>query len=96
MWGGGGGGANEVKVDQTTAMYFLFYSSKLETSEFVILFLKFFLNFSLIFKVFFFNVFFSNGDCTQELILLTLYIIRPVSSDQRDFIRDSNKMSEGN
>ena len=42
MWGGGGG-ANEAKVDQTTAMYFWFYSSKLETSEFVILFLKFFL-----------------------------------------------------
>ena len=33
---------------------------------------------------------------TQELILLTLFIIRPVSSDQTDFIRDSNKMSEGN
>ena len=41
MWGGGGD-ANEAKVDQTTAMYFWFYSSKLETSEFVILFLKFF------------------------------------------------------
>ena len=23
MWGGGGGGANEAKVDQSTAMYFL-------------------------------------------------------------------------
>ena len=33
---------------------------------------------------------------TQELILLTLFIIRPVSSDQTDFIRDSSKMSEGN
>ena len=48
MWGGGGG-ANEAKVDQTTAMYFLFYSSiKLETSEFVIGFF----NFSFIFKIF--------------------------------------------
>ena len=46
---GGGGGANEAKVDQTTAMYFLFYSSiKLETSEFVIGFF----NFSFIFKIF--------------------------------------------
>ena len=26
---------------------------------------------------------------TQELILLTLFIIRPVSSDQTDFMRDS-------
>ena len=43
MCEGGGGGANEAKVDQTTAMYFWFYSSKLETlSEFLILFLKFF------------------------------------------------------
>ena len=33
---------------------------------------------------------------TQQLILLTLFIIRPVSSDQTDFIRDSNKMSKGN
>ena len=33
---------------------------------------------------------------TQVLMLLTLFIIRPVSSDQTDFIRDSNKMSEGN
>ena len=33
---------------------------------------------------------------TQELILLTLFIIRPVSSDQTDLIRDSNKMSKGN
>ena len=33
---------------------------------------------------------------TQELILLTLLIIRPVSSDQTVFIRDSNKMSERN
>ena len=30
---------------------------------------------------------------TQPLILLTLFIIRPVSSDQTDFIRDSNKVS---
>ena len=30
---------------------------------------------------------------TQQLILLTLFIIRPVSFDQTDFIRDSNKMS---
>ena len=47
-------------MDQTTAMYFLFYSSKLKTSEFVILFLKFFLNFSLILKIFFkfFKIFF--------------------------------------
>ena len=27
---------------------------------------------------------------------LNLIIIRPVSSDQTDFIRDSNKMSKGN
>ena len=33
---------------------------------------------------------------TQELILLTLFTIPPVSSDQTDFIRDSNKMSKGN
>ena len=33
---------------------------------------------------------------TQQLILLTLFIIRPVSSNQTDFIRDSNKMSKGN
>ena len=33
---------------------------------------------------------------TQQLILLTLFIIRPVSSDQTDSIRDSNKMSKGN
>ena len=33
---------------------------------------------------------------TQQLILLTEFIIRPVSSDQTDFIRDSNKMSKGN
>ena len=33
---------------------------------------------------------------TQELILTTLFIMRPVSSDQTDFIRDFNKMSEGN
>ena len=33
---------------------------------------------------------------TQELILLTLSVIRPVSSDQTDFIRDSNKMYKGN
>ena len=34
---------------------------------------------------------------TQELILLTLFIIRPVASDQTDFIRDScNKMAKGN
>ena len=33
---------------------------------------------------------------TQQLILLTLFIIRPVSSDQTDFIRHSNKMSKGN
>ena len=33
---------------------------------------------------------------TQQLILLTLFIIRPVSSDQTDFIRDSDKMSKGN
>ena len=33
---------------------------------------------------------------TQQLILLNLFIIRPVSSDQTEFIRDSNKMSEGN
>ena len=25
MWGGGGGGANEAKLDQKTEMYFLFY-----------------------------------------------------------------------
>ena len=29
---------------------------------------------------------------TQQLILLTLFIIRPISSDQTDFVRDSNKM----
>ena len=33
---------------------------------------------------------------TQELILLTLSVIRPVSSDETDFIRDCNKMSKGN
>ena len=33
---------------------------------------------------------------TQELILVTLFILRPVSSDQIDFIRDSNKMYKGN
>ena len=33
---------------------------------------------------------------TQELILVTLFIVRPVSSDQTDFIRDSNKMYKGN
>ena len=33
---------------------------------------------------------------TQQLILLTLFILRPVSSVQTDFIRDSNKMSKGN
>ncbi|XP_044167638.1 uncharacterized protein LOC122951675 [Acropora millepora] len=32
---------------------------------------------------------------TQQLILLALVIIRPVSSDETDFIRDSNKMCEG-
>ena len=45
MWGG----ANEAKVDQTTAMYFWFYSSKLETSDicnFVFeIFFEFFFNF---------------------------------------------------
>ena len=33
---------------------------------------------------------------TQELILVSLFILRPVSSDQTDFIRDSNKMYKGN
>ena len=33
---------------------------------------------------------------TQELILVTLFILRPVSSDQTDIIRDSNKMFKGN
>ena len=33
---------------------------------------------------------------TQQLILLNLFIIGPASSDQTDFIRDSNKMSEEN
>ena len=32
---------------------------------------------------------------TQELSLLTLFIILPVSSDQTDFIIDSDKMSKG-
>ena len=33
---------------------------------------------------------------TQELILVSLLILRPVSSDQTDFIRDSKKMYKGN
>ena len=33
---------------------------------------------------------------TQQLILLTLLIIRLVSSVQKDFVRDSNKISKGN
>ena len=33
---------------------------------------------------------------TQQLVLLNLFIIRPVSSDQTDFIRDSNARSKGN
>ena len=33
---------------------------------------------------------------TQELILVTLFTLRPVSSDQTDFIRDSNKMYKVN
>ena len=33
---------------------------------------------------------------TQQLIFITLFIIGPVSSDQTDFIRDSNTMSKGN
>ena len=33
---------------------------------------------------------------TQQLILLTLFMIRLVSSDRTDFIRDSNKMSKAN
>ena len=33
---------------------------------------------------------------TQQLILLALFILRTVSSDQTDFIRDSNKVSKGN
>ena len=33
---------------------------------------------------------------TQELILVSLFILQPVSSDQTDFIRDSNKMYKGN
>ena len=69
MWGGGGEGANEAKVDQTTAMYFWFYSSKLETSEFVILLLKFFLNFSLILNIFskFLNFFFQMETAHRNL-----------------------------
>ena len=43
----------------------------------------------------FFNFFlkYKLVSSTQQLILLTLFIIRPVSSDQTDFIRDSNKIS---
>ena len=53
MWGGGGGGVlTRPKWTKLPLCIFWFYSSKLETSEFVILFLKFFLNFSLIFKIF--------------------------------------------
>ena len=33
---------------------------------------------------------------TQELMLVTLFILRSVSSDKTDFIRDSNKMYKGN
>ena len=32
----------------------------------------------------------------QELILVPLFILRPVSSDQTDFTRDFNKMYKGN
>ena len=32
---------------------------------------------------------------TQELILVTLFILRPVSSDQTEFIRDSNRCIKG-
>ena len=45
----------------------------------------FLFNFVIFFK-FYFLIFFG----------LNLFIIRPFSSDQIDFIRDSNKMSKGN
>ena len=60
---------------------------------------SFFFLFFLIFIYFFnFIIFFKRRlvSSTQELILVTLFILRPVSSDQTDFIRDSNKMYKGN
>ena len=61
---------------------------------------SFFFLFFLIFIYLFFNfiIFFKRRlvSSTQELILVTLFILRLVSSDQTDFIRDSNKMYKGN
>ena len=50
-------------------------------------------NFFSFFLIFFFKWRLSSS--TQELILVSLFILRPVSSDQTDFIRDSNKMYKG-
>ena len=58
----------------------------------------FFLFFLIFIYIFNFIIFFKRrlASSTQELILVTLFILRPVSSDQTDFIRDSNKMYKGN
>ena len=57
---------------------------------------KFDLYDAIITRQFFFYYFFVIVivSSTQQLILSTLFITRPVSSDQTDFIRDSNKMSK--
>ena len=62
---------------------------------------SFFFSCFLIFIYLFFLIlqFFFKGrlvSSTQELILVTLFTLRPVSSDQTDFIRDSNKMYKVN
>ena len=62
-------------MDQTTGMYFLIHSFKLETSEFLKLFFYFLIFFSIFNFLLKFCCKWRLVRSTQELILLTLFII---------------------